>query len=423
MRPGYMPLDSSGFADSIRRSGDRRAELEMLRGQNAQQLVGGLANAATGLVQARAEQQQKQGLKRQDQAFVALLEDAHAQGRQLTDRDFVRIYGPQRGLDLYKGYHASLDPQKQLSPDEVAAFGAASPEVFATVFPDLRKRSSVPLPEDPTQAHALLKDMRKKPSGTREVKVRNADGSETIRIVPDEAGAEFTSAPPEPKRHMVTVPGPNGQPMQRLATEEELAQGVQAYSAPTNTEAEPLVAIMRDGKPVYVPRSQAVGQTPASNREQGRPVTSGDANTIAEINTSIGDVASLKNTLGENGSTGFMAKLGTYVPNLVTEYTGIGAEAKQKQADIDRIKQVIGKTMEGGVLKLEDEKKYEKILPTIGDPPPLVKQKLAGLDKALRARGVTLIEALGDAGYDVDAFQARASVTGAVPKADPLGIR
>ncbi len=45
------------------------------------------------------------------------------------------------------------------------------------------------------------------------------------------------------------------------------------------------------------------------------------------------------------------------------------SEARKVQADIDRVKQQVGKALEGGVLRKEDEEKYKKILATITDTP------------------------------------------------------
>ena len=88
----------------------------------------------------------------------------------------------------------------------------------------------------------------------------------------------------------------------------------------------------------------------------------------------------------------------------ITNLTGWGTEAKQKQAQIDRVKQVIGKALEGGVLRKEDEAKYEKILPTIKDSPELVRAKLNGLVAAIEKRHGRKLEALESAGYDVSRF-------------------
>jgi len=139
-----------------------------------------------------------------------------------------------------------------------------------------------------------------------------------------------------------------------------------------------------------------------------RNVTSGDANRIADYNSSLADLQKLKTELTNvAGATGAAAKAGAMLPNAITEYTGIGQQAKQKQAVIDRVKQVIGKAMEGGVLRKEDEYKYEKILPTIGDPPAVVTAKLRGLEAAITQRRQTQLDALEDAGYDTSRYRAR----------------
>ena len=195
-------------------------------------------------------------------------------------------------------------------------------------------------------------------------------------------------------------------------------------ATPPLSDNQPLMSVMGpDGLPVYVPRSQAAGMRPASTREQGRPVVSGDANRIADLDTSLDDVAVLDGVLsGVSGSTGTSAKVGAMLPNWVTELTGRGISAKQKQATIDRVKQVIGKALEGGVLRKEDELKYEKILPTIYDNPQVVTTKLAGLKTALTQRRQTLIDALADAGYDTSRFNERGAVK-PVPSHGPADDR
>lgn len=190
---------------------------------------------------------------------------------------------------------------------------------------------------------------------------------------------------------------------QLIRERQQYAAAGRAPAAPA--AAEPLVAITGpDGKPVLVPRSQAIGKAPANTREQGRQVTSGDAGDIAELNTALDDLATLKGELTGNGATGTSAQIGASLWAPITNLTGWGTEAKQKQAQIDRVKQVIGKALEGGVLRKEDEIKYEKILPTIKDSPAIVASKLNGLVAAIEKRHGRKLEALDAAGYDVSRF-------------------
>lgn len=217
------------------------------------------------------------------------------------------------------------------------------------------------------------------------------------------------SAPKEPpKRTVVQTTGPGGRPVRRAVTEEELIAGVPEYQEPKAAPAadnEPLIPVIGDdGQPVLMPRSKAAGRRPASTREQGRPVTSGDAGRISDLDTSLDDVEVLGQQLG---ATGAASAIGAALPNVVTELTGLGSDSKQRQGTIDRVKQVIGKALEGGVLRKEDEAKYAKILPTIGDPPEVARSKMEGLRAALVQRRQTLIDALADAGYDTTKFSER----------------
>lgn len=63
--------------------------------------------------------------------------------------------------------------------------------------------------------------------------------------------------------------------------------------------------------------------------------------------------------------TGFFGKINPY-----------NAPALNLQADVDRIRQVVGKALEGGVLRKEDEEKYKKILTQITDVPETALYKI-----------------------------------------------
>ena len=55
------------------------------------------------------------------------------------------------------------------------------------------------------------------------------------------------------------------------------------------------------------------------------------------------------------------------------------SKARQVQADINRVKQTVGKALEGGVLRKEDEEKYKKILATLSDTPETAIYKVDAL--------------------------------------------
>lgn len=205
-----------------------------------------------------------------------------------------------------------------------------------------------------------------------------------------------------------------GKPIQ--ITKGTAQPGDAPYQPPSQAQPPSPVAILGpDGLPVYVNPREALGHRPASTREQGRPVTSGDAGRISDFDNSLHQLTELRGTVsGVAGATGVKAKAGAMLPNAVTEVTGWGATAKSKQAVIDRVKQVIGKALEGGVLRKEDEYKYEKILPTIGDVAAVVTSKLDGLEQAITQKRADLLSSLGDANYDVTRYQQRTPTTSTI---------
>lgn len=247
------------------------------------------------------------------------------------------------------------------------------------------------------------------------------DGKLVKKAVPRVAGTTIEMPPPEAKPD----PNPTEASLAVLAAKGDpvaidALRRMRAQDASQAREAR--MWVVRDGKTLRVAESEIQpGDMPASTREQGRNVTSGDVNRLSDYASSLQDLKVLRGEVADvANATGPTAQAGAAVPNWVTAWTGIGATAKQKQAVIDRVKQVIGKALEGGVLRKEDEYKYAKILPTIGDVPTVVKSKLDGLDKAIMMKRDELLSSLEDANYDVSRYRQRLD---AAPTNDPLGIR
>lgn len=78
--------------------------------------------------------------------------------------------------------------------------------------------------------------------------------------------------------------------------------------------------------------------------------------------------------------------------------------AQSLNSAIYAAKQSIGKFLEGGVLRAEDEKKYEKMLPSISDSPSVAQTKLELIYKKLADKAAGYKTSLGRSGYDVSAF-------------------
>lgn len=455
----YIPrpyVSDGRIGDLLRRRGDMAAQALLRGGEIQAQMWGRLGQIGQGAVNdyvtekreapIRADEARLRGLRlqeaertaaepgrlaAQDQALGDAIVQALDAPGEVDPRPFVSIAGPKRGMDVATGLHefrkltkGPVESPFQSAGRIGAAMKALPPSLQARLWPQaqqaLRGAGLTDIPDTftPDMADFLIAyGSGKAPEKKAPIALdptKDYVHPDTLEIV--------RSGTPEIKRQKVTVQGPNG-PMDKLVTEDELMQGVPTYRAPSSTPAEPLVAIMGDdGAPVLVPRREAVGRRPASTREQGRAVTSGDAGRLAELDTSMDDLKVLRETVlpvdpktgkpVEFKTTGAQAKAGAMLWNPITEATGMGADAKSRQAVIDRVKQVIGKALEGGVLRKEDEYKYEKILPTIGDVASVVKTKLEGLDTAIKLRRDRQIDALEDAGYDVSKFRSRGQAGG-----------
>lgn len=69
-------------------------------------------------------------------------------------------------------------------------------------------------------------------------------------------------------------------------------------------------------------------------------------------------------------------------------------------SQIGALRQVFGRFMEGGVLRKEDETKYEKMLPTLSDTPGIAKNKLANAQRLLAKRASEFKNQYEKLGYD-----------------------
>ncbi len=105
----------------------------------------------------------------------------------------------------------------------------------------------------------------------------------------------------------------------------------------------------------------------------GKPLSDGAMKQIAESESAVQSLQDLRVTLQKNEQyigpiAGFQA-LNPY------------SAARQAQAEIDLVRQRVGKALEGGVLRKEDEEKYKKILATLRDTPETAVYKIDALIK------------------------------------------
>jgi hypothetical protein len=314
--------------------------------------------------------------------------------------------------------NANLDSTITSAKETAARLAVLSPEALMEIAPAALDFFRDSLPESILQPLYQLLEAGDEPSLRRMLQQFSGApaeklvgvGPENILTPESQAVGEPGYIAQRPSEPLVGV-GPGN-----ILTPRAQAVGQQGYRAPPPSE--PLVQVGENR--ILTPRSEAAGLSASAGASVGRAVTSGDAGRISELNTSLDDLAVLGNTLfpdaiGEDmeteAMTGTRAWLSAGAPEWITELTGWGADAKGRQAVIDRVKQVIGKALEGGVLRKEDEYKYTKILPTIKDIPQVVKTKLDGLKAAILLRRERFIEALTDAGYNTTAYTERLAGT------------
>jgi len=434
---GLSPYQRGSLGELIARRGDIEAEGARQSGGSWANAIAQLGNIAAGAVQEYGDtKRQKAELQAKEMAERPAREMMAEKNRLEIDK-LRRESAAMAEGDLKKSRTAEAFAGAMQSPSRIKAFEmvAADPEATKMLQESYDRRdkarntafgeiaATVRRFEDSDAAVSLaIEDLTEQGYDAQMV----AQVAEALKD-PARRGlivdSFLKSSPDEGHRALVRgeAKGPETSVVGRSLVDK--ATGKVLYRDPSEAreDNEPLVPVIGDdGQPVLMRRSQAEGRKPASNREQGRPVTAGDAARIAELDTSLDDLAALEGVLG---TTGAGSQIGAMLPNVVTEITGIGEDSKQRQAMIDRVKQVIGKALEGGVLRKEDEVKYEKILPRIGDDPQVAATKIKNLKAAIAQRRQRELETREDAGYDVSKFRERQGSTPNAPANAPKLVK
>lgn len=79
-------------------------------------------------------------------------------------------------------------------------------------------------------------------------------------------------------------------------------------------------------------------------------------------------------------------------------------DAQTIDAQMRAASQAFGRYMEGGVLRKEDEEKYRKMFPKLGDTPKVAENKLKVVERLLTRKQNADVKALEAAGYDTSPF-------------------
>ena len=187
---------------------------------------------------------------------------------------------------------------------------------------------------------------------------------------------------------------------------------------PQGPGPEPLVPIVGpDGRPVLVPRSQAVGKTPASAAGDGGGVklTGAQQEDLATMMT-VQELAAEAETLGTKTNWTGVGPVEGRIGGTFVGYGG--AEGETLRNLVGNIQGTIAKLRGGTAFSAAEKAMLETYTPTTTDTAPKIRAKLKSLASFIeKKRQNTLRVAAGQ--YTVPA----AGATGAKPTADPLGIR
>lgn len=118
--------------------------------------------------------------------------------------------------------------------------------------------------------------------------------------------------------------------------------------------------------------------------------------------TGLGDIEKDAGFVGDivNLFRGPLTSIGTAVPGV----GNVIERQREAVATFNLVKQVIGKAMEGGVLRKEDEAKYERLLPTLRDTDRLRTYKLNQLREAMEDGKRALLNSMSSAGYNTSGY-------------------
>ena len=118
-------------------------------------------------------------------------------------------------------------------------------------------------------------------------------------------------------------------------------------------------------------RNQVVNYMNSQGMQVSKPLSDGAIEQITQSQAALSGLQELRAIVQNNqdkiGPVVGLAALNPY------------SESRQIQAQIDKVKQRVGKALEGGVLRKEDEEKYKKILAVITDTPQTALSKINGL--------------------------------------------
>lgn len=139
--------------------------------------------------------------------------------------------------------------------------------------------------------------------------------------------------------------------------------------------------------------------------EKKKALNSTAAQTVSDLKSGIESIKQLGTDISESG-------VNNPVVGFLRSKNPLDTGAQSLQGRIALTKQLIGKALEGGVLRKEDEAKYAKILPTINDTDATAADKIANITRKLQERLFLYEQAIGsgDGGADISPLLTQGAV-------------
>jgi hypothetical protein len=283
----------SRIADLILAGGQARAEGARNSGAIWGNTVQNLGQIGAQTFQAIDANQQADRAKQAAQIEDEQLRMAFSSPEGPNPQDLISIAGPDRGMKLAQGWQAFTDLKSKRVTDarETAgrlalAMKQLSPGMRSQMWPSVRQAAidgglaqaeQLPGEFDDTFADSVIAwatnkaPEAPKPVGTREIRTRNADGSESVQIVEDKPGFSATSAVEPPKPVAPPKPGSEEDFIARFAkdlgkkvddlTSAQVASARRQYARQTRFETPSAASttterIVKDGQIKDVPKAE-----------------------------------------------------------------------------------------------------------------------------------------------------------------------
>lgn len=383
-----------------------------------------------------------QEYQRQKRFELQQTQEAKLKAQEMAERAEDRKYRQEDRLDAQnsrKAQQAELDV-RLLTPEQALAMPEYTQEV-KTMVP--KEMLNLTTPADPelgiaeqttqlpsfSQKEELKKELlRTKKFGDytavldyggeqarRAKQAERIDSGQAVKATPeltatlDKLGlGHFTDVVPATIMGLYQQHMRDAQADDRLASTERIANArLEAIAAKGNSSGSKSYKAVYDkqAKTDVMANDEMISQDPGrygppkKEGGSGKPLLAGEIDNLAAYTSGMTELANL---MDEAQDTGTVAWAQSKTPNLIAQYTGWGVDAKSRQAALDAAKQSIGKAMEGGVLRKEDEAKYIKILPTLKDAPEVARRKIRDLISKMRRDSQNYLSILESAGRDTE---------------------